>query len=290
MRRRGTIVTSGDGTRTASTTAALLKRRDERRARVRGVAVAIVVALAACRRPVADEVEMQVRNVGFDRGAGSPVVILQSSSEQRLLPIWVGPAEAQSIALEIQRVTPPRPLTHDLMKRILDGTGVALRRVRITALESQTFFATIVLEQSGREIEVDSRPSDAIALALRAACPIFVNRALLGSDAAITLRDESAPGVAKLWGITVQDLDPSVAESLGSAGVTGVLVSDAGTAAAADGLRRGDVIVGVDDAPVSDVAALQAVAGSRHERSRRLEVRRAGTRVVVHLTTGAVEK
>lgn len=234
---------------------------------------------------------MQVRNVGFDHASGSPVVILHSPSEQRLLPIWVGPAEAQSIAMEMQKVTPPRPLTHDLVKRILDGTGVALRRVRITALESQTFFATLVLEQSGREIEVDSRPSDAIALALRVACPIFVSRALLGSDAAITLRDEGVRGVAKFWGITVQDLEPAVAESLGSAEVAGVLVSDAGSTATADGLRRGDVIVRVDDAAVPDVATLRTVAESHRDVGHRLEVRRGETHVIVHLTaSGAVEK
>ncbi len=233
---------------------------------------------------------MQVRNVGFDQASGSPVVILHSPTERRLLPIWVGAAEAQSIAMEMQKVTPPRPLTHDLMKRILDGTGVALRRVRITALESQTFLATLVLEQSGREIEVDSRPSDAIALALRAPCPIFVTRALLGSDAAITLRDEGTPSVAKLWGITVQNLDAAVAESLGSADVAGVLVSDAG-AVADDGLRRGDVIVRVDDAAVPDVATLGTIAEARGDGGHRLEVRRGERRVVVRLTaSGAVEK
>jgi len=257
---------------------------------LRHAAVALAVALAACRAPVPDEVEMQVRNVGFDQASGSPVVILHSPSEQRLLPIWVGPAEAQSIAMQMQKVTPPRPLTHDLMKQILDGTGVALRRVRITALESQTFFAKLVLEQSGREIEVDSRPSDAIALALRAPCPIFVSRALLASAAAITLHGEGEAGVAKLWGITVQDLEPAVAESLGSADVAGVLVSDAGAAGVADGLRRGDVIVRVDETAVPDVATLRALAEARRDVAHRLEVRRGQTRVIVRLTaTGAVE-
>jgi bifunctional DNase/RNase len=253
--------------------------------------MALAVAIVACRSPVPDEVEMQVRNVGFDQASGSPVVILHSPSEQRLLPIWVGPAEAQSIAMQMQNVTPPRPLTHDLVKRILDDTGVALRRVRITALESQTFFAKLVLVQSGREIEVDSRPSDAIALALRAPCPIFVNRDLLASDAAITLRDTAARGVAKLWGITVQDLEPAVAESLGSAGVAGVVVSDAGAADVADGLRRGDVIVRVDEKPVADVATLRTFAEASGDVAHRLDVRRGETRLVVRLTaSGAVEK
>src|SRR4029079_17215115 len=134
--------------------------------------------------------------------------------------------EAQSIAIEMQKLTPPRPLTHDLVKRILDGTGAVLRRVRITALQEQTFFATLVLESNGRDLEIDSRPSDAIALALRAHCPILVSRALVESGAAMTLPASAPPpGVAKVWGATVQDLAPEVAESLGLAGATGVLVS-----------------------------------------------------------------
>src|SRR6185295_8297328 len=155
-----------------------------------------------------DEIEMQVRNVGFDEATASPVVILQAAAGGRLLPIWIGPMEAQSIALEMQKMTPPRPLTHDLVKRILDGTGVVMRRVRITALEQQTFFATIVLDRDGREIEIDSRASDAIALALRAPCPILVSRAVFESGASMELPDRDVPGLAHLWGATVQDLAP----------------------------------------------------------------------------------
>ena len=225
---------------------------------------------------------MRVRNVGFDHAAASPVVILASTSDTRLLPIWIGPGEAQAVAIELRQVTPPRPLTHDLVKRILDGTGVALRRVRITALEKETVLASLVLEQGGREIEVDSRPSDAIALALRARCPILVSRALLESEAAMVLPEKRSPGVVKLWGLTVQDLEPSVAEALGVAGVAGVVVSNAEPGARDDGLRRGDVIVRVDDVAVADVAALRALDAS-DGRSRVLEVRRGDARAVIRL-------
>jgi bifunctional DNase/RNase len=268
--------------------------------RQRGVApcaIALAAALAAlvtvgCRGGASDEVEMQVRNLGFDRAADSPVVILASATDARLLPIWIGSTEAQSIALEMQKVTSPRPLTHDLVKRILDGTGVALRRVRITALEKQTFFARLVLAQGGREIEVDSRPSDAIALALRVPCPILVNRALLEGGTAMVLPAEGTPGVAKLWGVTVQDLEPSVAQLLGVEGIAGVLVSDAETSGRGGGLRRGDVIVHVDDVAVAHVAALRTLAAS-DVAGHVLEVRRGGARVVVRLTVPparAVEK
>lgn len=240
----------------------------------------LMVAAAGCRGRDAEDVEMQVRNVGFDRGAASPVVILEAADGARLLPIWIGPMEAQSIALEMQKVAPPRPLTHDLVKRILDGTGVVLRRVRITALEQQTFFATIVLDQGGREIEIDSRASDAIALALRAPCPILVSRTVLESRAAMRLPDPGAATVARVWGATVQDLAPSVAESLGAAGVTGVVVTDVEESARNAGLRRGDVIVRVDAVPVLTAAEVRALAvsdaGVRH-----LEVRRDGARITV---------
>jgi bifunctional DNase/RNase len=246
----------------------------------------MLAAIAACHGRAGDEVEMQVRNVGFDHAAVSPVVILESSNGERLLPIWIGLAEAQSIATELQKVRPPRPLTHDLVKRILDDTGVALRRVRITKVEAQTFFASLVLEQAGREIAVDSRPSDAIALALRVACPILVSRALLEGGAAMTLAEEGEPSVVRLWGITVQDLAPSVAESLGVEGVAGVLVSDAG--ASTDGLRRGDVIVRVDDVPIASVAALRAFSASKSAAAadgHRLDVRRGDAGARVRLTT-----
>jgi bifunctional DNase/RNase len=250
------------------------------------IALLLCLPLAGCRARQSDEIEMQVRNVGFDEATASPVVILQAGAGGRLLPIWIGPAEAQSIAIEMQKLTPPRPLTHDLVKRILDGTGVVLRRVRITALQERTFFATLVLESGGRDVEIDSRPSDAIALALRAHCPILVSRALVESGAAMALSASASPSVVKLWGATVQDLAPEVAESLGLVGATGVLVSDVDADGAATALRRGDVIVRVDDVAVGDVAALRAVAESDTS-VRKVEVRRGDARVTLRLETSS---
>ncbi len=244
-------------------------------------AALLVFAVVGCHRRGPEEIEMHVRNVGFDRAAASPVVILESTPGGRLLPIWIGPMEAQSIALEMQKMTPPRPLTHDLVKRILDGTGVVLRRVRITSLEQQTFLASIVLDRDGREIEIDSRASDAFALALRAPCPILVSRAVLESGASVELPDCDAPAVAHVWGATVQELAPSVAESLGATGISGVVVSGVDTPAD-DGLKRGDVIVRVDDVPVASVADLRALAASAAT-MRTVEVRRDGARVIVRV-------
>jgi bifunctional DNase/RNase len=209
------------------------------------------------------------------------VVILATRGDGRILPIWIGPAEAQAIAMELQRIEAPRPLTHDLMKQILDRTGIALRRVRITDVKQETFFATLVLEQDGEEVEIDSRPSDAIALALRCACPILVSRTLL--DRAVPGRPVGEhPGpMARVWGLAVQDVNPLLAESLGLETPAGALVSDTGRSVPSmDGVQRGDVIVAVDDAPVATVSALRAVADSKRM-VRRLEVWRRGARVVV---------
>jgi bifunctional DNase/RNase len=243
-------------------------------------ALALAIAFG-CRNERPSDLEVDVRNVGFDHQVGAPVVILETREGGRILPIWIGPAEAQAIAMELQRIEAPRPLTHDLMKSILDRTGIALRRVRITDVKQETFFATLVLEQDGQEVEIDSRPSDAIALALRCACPILVSRALLDRGGRQQPGDERPGPMARVWGLGVQDVSPALAESLGLGTAAGALVSDTGQlAASVGGLQRGDVILAVDDTPVATVRALSAVADSKPA-VRRLEVWRRGVRVVV---------
>lgn len=245
------------------------------------------VVLLGCRSVPPAEVEVEVRNVALDRDRGSPVVILAARESGRVLPIWIGPAEAQAIAMELQKVRPSRPLTHDLIKSILEGTRVTLRRVRITGVEQQTYLASLVLEQAGREIEIDARPSDAIALALRFTCPILVRRALLEGAAAFDLGGGQPAAAERVWDMTVQDLDPAVAELLDYAGVEGVLIADVEQSGAQDeGPRRGDLIVAVDGAPVASVAALRAraVAGGP---VRRLDLRRGAARLTVRYEPSA---
>lgn len=113
-----------------------------------------------------------VSNMGF-------VVMLKSQADSRSVPIFIGPAEAQSIALQLNHITPPRPLTHDLMKRLFDGLECRLLRVEIVALQEGTFFARMLCAHDGVEMAVDARPSDAIAMALRCAAPIYVARAVM---------------------------------------------------------------------------------------------------------------
>jgi len=125
------------------------------------------------------EVEMKIRGLMMDPVTNMPIVILKDVSGDAVLPIWVGIYEANAIALEIEKVTTPRPMTHDLIKNLLTGLDARVHKVVVNDLREDTFFAVIWLEQEGKVISVDSRPSDALALALRLDCPIFVEDEVL---------------------------------------------------------------------------------------------------------------
>jgi len=124
-------------------------------------------------------VRMRVAHLGLDRTTNTPVVILQEEEGERTLPIWIGASEANAIALELQGVRPERPLTHDLMKLLVAGLGGELRRVVIASLRENTYLAQLLIYRGGEVFEVDARPSDSIALALRMNSPIFMNEELL---------------------------------------------------------------------------------------------------------------
>ncbi|HWQ56240.1 MAG TPA: bifunctional nuclease family protein [Bryobacteraceae bacterium] len=128
------------------------------------------------------EVEMKIRGLIMDPVTQMPIVILKDVNGSTALPIWVGIYEANAIALEIEKVATPRPMTHDLIKSLLLGLDANVRKVVVSELKDDTFFALIWLERGGELISVDSRPSDALALALRLDCPIFVEDAVLKSS------------------------------------------------------------------------------------------------------------
>ena len=125
------------------------------------------------------EVEMKIRGLMMDPVTNMPIVILKDVGSDTELPIWVGVPEANAIALEIEKVTTPRPLTHDLIKNVLTGLETVVHKVVVTELKEDTFYAVIWLERDGRVISIDSRPSDALAVALRVDCPIFVEDQVL---------------------------------------------------------------------------------------------------------------
>jgi bifunctional DNase/RNase len=122
------------------------------------------------------EIEVKIRALMMDPNSGTPIIILKDVQSDTMLPIWVGAYEANAIALEIEKIAPPRPMTHDLLRNLIVELGVQVDRVVVTSLRDNTFFAVIEMHNSdGDKMVLDSRPSDAIALALRADCPIYVD-------------------------------------------------------------------------------------------------------------------
>jgi hypothetical protein len=125
------------------------------------------------------EVEMKIRGLMMDPVTNMPIVVLKDVTSDVVLPIWVGVYEANAIALEIEKVTTPRPMTHDLIKNLLVGLDTHVHKIVVNELRDDTFFAVIWMERDGKIISLDSRPSDALALALRLDCPIFVEEDVL---------------------------------------------------------------------------------------------------------------
>jgi bifunctional DNase/RNase len=237
----------------------------------------------------ADDVRVEVRTVVFDHNSNAPVVLLESAERDKVLPIWVGSSEAQAIAMEMQGVAGPRPLTHDLLKTVIEELKGEVERVVIDDLRDSTYYASIHLRANGNAVRVDSRPSDAIALALRLESPIFVNGTLMAGDAAISVppMEEPAADVTHLWGLTLQDVTERLAEFFASADARGVLVSDVAPGAAADGVRRGDVITQINGDVVESVADLLARArGLDNGTAVELGLGRQGAPVQVRFAAG----
>jgi len=151
-------------------------------------------------------VEMQVRGLMLDPVTNVPIVILRDTTGDRVLPIWVGPAEANAIALQIENVAAPRPMTHDLLRDLIAALGVVLSRVIIADLKGSTYYAYLELRQGKELVLVDARPSDALAIALRARAPVFVHSKVL--DQARTLEvatDQADQDRLQKW---LESLDP----------------------------------------------------------------------------------
>lgn len=145
----------------------------------------------------------------MDPVTNTPIVILKDSNSDTVLPIWVGIYEANAIALEIEKVSTPRPMTHDLIKNVLAGLNAHVHKVVVTELKEDTFYAVIWMERDGHVISVDSRPSDALALALRVDCPIFVEEEVLKtSKKANSAADPATSEELRKWleGLNDEDL------------------------------------------------------------------------------------
>lgn len=253
-----------------------------RRACVATLALLGSATLPACHRNPNADVEVEVRSVGFDMTSHAPIVVLQDRNHKVALPIWIGPTEAQAIAMQLQGVTAPRPMTYDLIKTVLDSTGITFQKAVIQNLKNNVYYARIFLHQGQHDLQIDSRPSDAIALALRFHRPIFVAAALMKGAAAIDLeRVAPATSTVQFSGLTVQNLTDALAEYFGLPAGRGVIVA-AVAADAPRGLQRGDVILEVNGVPVTGVgdftSKLRAIAKGK---AATLSVQRAAQRLRV---------
>ena len=127
--------------------------------------------------------EVRVASLGLDKTSNTPVVILQEKDGERVLPIWIGPSEASAIAMELAGMKFSRPLTHDLFASLVKGLGSEVQRVIITKVVENTYYAELILQRSGEVLSIDARPSDSIAIALRAKAPIFARDELFDATA-----------------------------------------------------------------------------------------------------------
>ncbi|MBZ5528916.1 MAG: bifunctional nuclease family protein [Acidobacteriia bacterium] len=138
------------------------------------------------------EVEMKIRSLMMDPVTNMPIVVLKDVQSSTILPIWVGIYEANAIAQEIEKVQTPRPMTHDLLRNVFFGLDARVQKVVVSELKDDTFYALIWIERDGQVMSLDSRPSDALALALRVDCPIFVDDEVLKSSKVSSALNESS--------------------------------------------------------------------------------------------------
>lgn len=224
-----------------------------------------------------DAVEMKVRGVTMDPERHSPIVVLEGRQGHEAFPIWIGISEARAIALELEGVVTPRPLTHDLLNNILTDLEIGIGRIFINDLRDNTYFATIDLLRGPETLTIDARPSDAIALAIRAKAPIFVARKVLDATRTVILTEPGAQkDSARMCGIAVQNLTPQLASVFNLASTDGVLVASAqpGSSGAARDVRRGDVITGADGTVIRTVQDFQDLCATKA----------AGEEVVLNVT------
>jgi len=202
--------------------------------------------------------QVLVKTVVLDSRSKQPVVVLQDKSPGGwMIPIWIGIAEARAIMMQLRGVMPKRPMTHDLLRNIIGGLKVKVVRVIISEFRGGTFYAHIEMKSPNRSFYIDSRPSDAIALALRVKAPIFAKAQVLQNGGFRTT--DSKLTRSNLLGVVFQLMTPSLARYFGSGLEGGLLVSQifSGKPAERLGIRRGDVIIQVEGRKVSTVESFE---------------------------------
>lgn len=146
------------------------------------------------------EIEMKVKGLVVDPISKMPIIVLENLQSEQILPIWIGVFEANAIALSIENIETPRPMTHDLLKTVLEKTGISVSRIVVTDVRNNTFYALIHCSNNGSDFAFDSRPSDAIALALRMSVPIYVDDQVVTKASAMHVeRDRESSEQMQKW-------------------------------------------------------------------------------------------
>jgi uncharacterized protein len=154
------------------------------------------------------DIEMKIRGLMVDPSTQQPIVILRDLEGNTVLPIWVGLFEASAIALEVEKAVSQRPMTHDLLRNVILGLNARVERVVVSELRNDTFYAVVWIEQEGEAVAIDARPSDALALALRSDCPIYVTEEVLRTAKVIpNPADQASPEDLKNWLENLNDED-----------------------------------------------------------------------------------
>ncbi len=257
----------------------------------------LLVSACHAAAPLPDMVRVKVQRVGFDPVSRSPVILLLDEAQTRVMPIWIGRSEARAIELELRGELAPRPLTHDLLKNILVQVGVEFEKVVVSELKDSTYYARIHLSAAGAALEIDSRPSDAIALALRFERPIFVATGLL--EAAFPVEGDSqqarsGPPSMHIAGLTVQNLSTDLARHFQLDDTSGILVADvdavgghqAHAGSVSEQLQRGDIILAVAGQTIHNIAEFQDKMGDEDGHAVAMRIQRDGKSLGISFLVG----
>ena len=200
--------------------------------------------------------QVKVHRLIIDPKSEKPVVILTDGNEKQALMIWIDYFEARAIYMERQGVDFKRPLTHDLLERLIQKTHSKINKIIITHVKENTYYAVIELDIDGSSVRIDARPSDSIVMALKFKTPIFVSKKLF-KEMAVALEEQ--PDISEKYGLSIQNLTPELSEYFSFGFTTGVLVTDVrnGSGAEKDGVKNGDIFVSIENHDVEDVISFR---------------------------------
>jgi len=218
-----------------------------------GTAAKVSAAVAPDSEPL---IQVNVYRLVVDPASQQPVVTLVDSDEKRAFPIWIGLSEARALHLVLEGMEPFRPLTHDLLGRIIKKVDGKIHRVVITHVKDNVFYATLVLEKDDSLIEIDARPSDSIVMALKFNAPIYVTRSLFEK---MSIPMETSHEVEEKYGLNLQEVTPELAKYLSLKSSRGVMVSAVrpGSRAEKDGLQSRDIFVVIEGQAIEDLISVK---------------------------------